>query len=134
MGFDVAEERRRKEEEAARQQADADRQKQQQANKEKFKKGVAAFKEGYSGGHICSQCAHVGKPKLITKGNLLTELFIWIVGLALALFSFGITLILAIVYSFWRHLSRFKGCPQCQGQMIKTDSPVGKKMLAEYHQ
>ncbi|MCB2218037.1 MAG: hypothetical protein KQH59_18395 [Desulfobulbaceae bacterium] len=134
MGFDVAEERRRKEEEAARQQADADRQKQQQANKEKFRKGVAAFKEGYSGGHICSQCGHVGKPKLITKGNLLTELFIWIVGLALALFSFGITLILAIVYSFWRHLSRFKGCPQCQGQMIKTDSPVGKKMLAEYHQ
>lgn len=73
------------------------------------------------------------KKELITKGSLLAELFAWLLCLALIPFTFGLSLVFCIVYSIWRHLSRFKGCPQCQGQMIKTNSPVGQKMVAEYH-
>ncbi|MDX9896098.1 MAG: hypothetical protein RBS34_11655 [Desulfofustis sp.] len=133
MGFDIAEERLKNEEAELKKQRVSVKNEQKRINRERLKKGAAAFREGFRGGYICGQCGHLGKPKLITKGSILVELFAWIVGIGLALFSFGITLILAIVYSFWRHLSRFKGCPQCQGQMIATDSPVGRRMIEEYH-
>lgn len=137
MGFDAAaekeklDEKRRKETEKAERLA-----KKQAAWQEKFDKSEAqreARKSSITAAFICSQCGHLGKPKLITKGSLVAEIVAWLFCLILIPFTFGLSLIFCIVYSIWRHLSRFKGCPQCQGGMIKTSSPVGQKMVSDYH-
>jgi hypothetical protein len=77
---------------------------------------------------ICTQCGTPGTPKTITKGNILMELILWIMGVVLIWF-FIFPILIPIAYSMWRHLSRTKGCKQCGGAMIKTDTPVGQSML-----
>lgn len=122
MGIDIAADRKEKQiqEEATR---------TKEIKKQKLSKGLEAFKEGFRGtGFICTQCGTTGKPKTITKGNIFVEAFLWLFGLAFCWF-FLISLVFPIVYSIWRHLSRFKGCPECQGNMIGTDTPIGKKLM-----
>lgn len=80
---------------------------------------------------ICTQCGTPGKPKTITKGSILVELILWVMGLLTFLFFFFIPILIPIGYSMWRHLSRSKGCKQCGGAMIKTDTPVGRNLLKE---
>jgi len=62
----------------------------------------------------CKNCNHKGKQKRIYKGSLGAELVIWIVCLILALFTVGISIIIAIIYSVWRLGTSFNGCPMCQ--------------------
>lgn len=113
MGIDVAAERKEKE------QKEALSLKKQQ-DRERLKKGVAAFKEGFKGsGYICTQCGRQGKPALITKGSIFIEIVLWLM-----------FLLPGLIYSIWRHASRVKGCPDCKTPtMIKTDSPIGKQLL-----
>ena len=67
---------------------------------------------------ICSNCGFIGKPKLYTKGNIGLELILWLM-----------FLLPGLIYSIWRHASRYEGCPQCQASnMIPLDSPMGKKL------
>ena len=67
---------------------------------------------------MCTNCGFKGKPKLITKGSILIELVLWI------------CLILpGLIYSIWRHASRYKGCPSCgAANMIPLDSPIAQKL------
>ena len=51
---------------------------------------------------ICTNCGHKGEPKLITKGSILIELVLWL-----------FLIVPGLIYSFWRHTSRYKGCPTC---------------------
>lgn len=87
----------------------------------KIKAGIEGFKKGYKGSsHVCTQCGRQAKPALITKGNIFMEIFLWL-----------LFLLPGLIYSIWRHASRFRGCPDCKTQtMVKGDSPVGKKLLA----
>lgn len=70
---------------------------------------------------ICTQCGHVGNPKKVTKGSFIIEIILW------CLF-----LVPGLIYTIWRVSSRYKVCPNCKGTMIPTDSPVGKKLIAEH--
>ena len=72
---------------------------------------------------ICTSCGYVGKPKTVTKGNVLVEIFLW-----LCFFFPG------LIYSIWRLASRYASCPNCKNPntMIPTDSPVGQKLVAEH--
>lgn len=73
---------------------------------------------------ICTSCGYKGKPKTETKGNFLIEVVLW--------FFF---IIPGLIYSIWRLASRYEACPQCKSQsMIPTDSPIGRKLLAEQEQ
>ncbi len=70
---------------------------------------------------ICSACGTVGKPKTITKGSLLIEIFLWIM-----------MIIPGVIYSIWRLTSRHKACRACDSQtLVPTNSPIGKKLLSE---
>jgi len=125
MGIDIAEERKRREA-AKLKELETLREKENRAEK------AAASKlppnKPVPAKFICTQCGTPGKPKTITKGNILVELILWIMGVLLVWF-FIFPILIPIAYSMWRHLSRTKGCKQCGGAMIKTDTPVGQSML-----
>lgn len=135
MGLDIAAERKRiadkeqRKTEKDRQREEARKEHETIMTKLRAEEQDRKLKTGL----ICSQCGHLGKPKLITKGNIVSEAALWIFGVAFCWF-FLVSLIFPIGYSMWRHLSRFNGCPQCGGTMIKTSSPVGLKMVADIHQ
>lgn len=57
----------------------------------------------------CSVCGYEGKEKLYTKGTLLLEIGLWILGLL----TCGLGFLIALPYSIWRLCSRYKGCPNC---------------------
>lgn len=70
---------------------------------------------------ICTACGYVGKPKKVTKGSILIELFLWL-----------FFLIPGLIYSIWRLASRYEACPSCKGQsMIPVDSPTGRELMAK---
>jgi hypothetical protein len=71
---------------------------------------------------ICPNCGFEGKPKRVTKGSILIELFLWI-----------FLIIPGLVYSIWRLTSRYDACPDCTApNMVPLDSPRGKKLLKEF--
>jgi len=69
---------------------------------------------------LCVNCGYKGKCKLITKGSIGMEILLWLV-----------FLLPGLIYSIWRHISRYRGCPKCKESMIPFDSPVAQKLLAE---
>jgi uncharacterized membrane protein YqaE (UPF0057 family) len=70
---------------------------------------------------ICTSCGYVGSSVRITKGNLLIEIFLWL-----------LVIIPGVIYSIWRLTSRYDACPECKNpSMIPTDTPIGKKLLKE---
>lgn len=71
---------------------------------------------------ICSNCGLQGKPKTITKGNLLIEIVLWLC-----------LIIPGLIYSLWRQFSKYKACPSCDAtNMVPLDSPRGKKLTNEF--
>jgi len=134
MGLDIAAERKRIADQQQQKEEKARRREEAKKEHEIIMENLRAeeHERKLKTGLICSQCGHLGKPKLITKGNILSEAALWIFGLAFCWF-FLVSLIIPISYSMWRHLSRTKGCPQCGGTMIKTSSPVGMKMVDKIH-
>lgn len=70
---------------------------------------------------ICKDCGHVGEPKTITRGNILLELVLWC-----------LLLVPGLIYSIWRHASRYDGCGKCAGStLLPLDSPIGRKLMSE---
>lgn len=70
---------------------------------------------------VCTQCGHKGIPKKFTKGNIATEVVLWI-----------LFIVPGIFYSVWRLASKYKGCPECKApNMIPASSLMAKKILAE---
>jgi hypothetical protein len=70
---------------------------------------------------ICPDCAFIGQPKTITKGNILVEAVLWLC-----------LLVPGFVYSLWRLTTRHMGCPQCGAEhMVPLNSPHGKKLRRE---
>jgi hypothetical protein len=68
---------------------------------------------------VCLQCQYKGKPKTITPGSMILELGAWL-----------IMILPGLIYSLWRKLAQYKGCPICQSkQVVPLDSPVGRKMF-----
>lgn len=79
---------------------------------------------------ICTQCGFCGFEKTYTKGSLLVEIFLWLLGLL----TFGIFLLFAIPYSLWRVFSRTKVCPKCGGTtMIPVDTPAGRELTNKFN-
>jgi hypothetical protein len=67
---------------------------------------------------VCVNCGYVGRPKQFTKGNIGTEILLWL-----------FFLVPGLLYSLWRISSRYAGCPKCGApNMIPPDSPLAKKL------
>lgn len=70
---------------------------------------------------ICKSCGTIGKPKTITKGSIFIEIVLWIA-----------FIVPGLIYSIWRHTSRYKACKQCySSELVPKTSPIGQKILAE---
>ena len=70
---------------------------------------------------LCPNCLTTAKPKLYTKGDIGTEIVLWL-----------LFILPGVLYSVWRHASRYKGCPECgHAEMIPTNSPRAAKLRAE---
>lgn len=62
----------------------------------------------------CTTCGHQGPAKTVTRGSLLIEIILW--------FCF---LVPGLIYSIWRHTSRYKACTSCGGSaVVPLSSPV----------
>lgn len=69
---------------------------------------------------LCTNCGFQGKPKTKTRGSILIEIILWIC-----------LIVPGLIYSIWRHASRFKICPSCAApNMIPLDSPKAQQILA----
>ena len=73
---------------------------------------------------VCTSCGYVGFSRTITKGSILIELILWLC-----------LLIPGIIYSIWRHTTRYQACSSClQSTIIPADSPMGKKFIVDHYQ
>jgi len=71
---------------------------------------------------ICPNCGYRGKPKRVTKGSFVLEIFLWI-----------ILIVPGVLYSLWRLTSKQEQCPQCGAiNMVPLNSPRGRKLIKEF--
>ena len=90
---------------------------------------VAQIYRGYrqgtsadNGKMICTACGSQGWPASKTKGNLGTEIILWLC-----------FLVPGLIYSIWRLITRYAACPACQQPgMIPISSPKGKQLVAQF--
>lgn len=70
---------------------------------------------------LCTQCLTQAVPKLYTKGNIGTEIVLWL-----------LFILPGVLYSVWRHASRYHGCPSCgSADVIPLNSPRARQLLEE---
>lgn len=90
--------------------------------------GLVKLVKGSVGGsgpvRYCSSCGHEGRGKTATRGHLLIEIILWIC-----------FLIPGLIYSIWRHSSRYKVCTSCgSNTLVPPNSPVAlaaKRSMAQ---
>mgnify|MGYP000276421539 CR=1 FL=1 len=70
---------------------------------------------------ICRNCGHTGDAKIVTKGSLIVEIFLWM-----------LFIIPGVIYSMWRMSSKYDACKACGCiHIIPQNSPIGKKLAAD---
>jgi hypothetical protein len=63
---------------------------------------------------FCRNCGTTAKPKRLTKGSFLIEVFLWF-----------LLIVPGLIYSLWRMSSKQLVCPACGfPNMIPVDSPL----------
>ncbi len=71
---------------------------------------------------ICVTCGAKGKGKTITRGSILIEIVLWLC-----------FLLPGVIYSIWRHTTRFYGCRVCgSNSLIPIDSPKGQELSQKF--
>ena len=68
---------------------------------------------------MCARCGNLIKPIKQAKGNILTELVLWL-----------FFLLPGLIYSLWRMTNNELTCPACKSiELVPADSPKGKEMI-----
>lgn len=69
---------------------------------------------GDDGTRHCMTCGTSGLPKVITKGSIFIEIFLWLC-----------LIVPGLIYSIWRLSSRHKACPSCGSPtLVPVASPA----------
>ncbi len=72
---------------------------------------------------FCTTCHTVGKPKTETRGNLLTEIFLWL-----------LFILPGLLYSLWRLTTRRPVCRACGSpSIVPLSSPIARQALGKAH-
>lgn len=73
----------------------------------------------------CTTCGTTAKPKRVARGNFMLELVIWLVAIAFAAFTLGLSLLIALMYTLSRAFGAgSRACGACGAQsVIPTNSP-----------
>jgi ribosomal protein L40E len=67
---------------------------------------------------ICRNCGVVGVPKTHTRGNMATEILLWMC-----------FIVPGVLYSIWRLTTRAEVCRSCwSGNIVPVHSPLGRKV------
>jgi len=74
--------------------------------------------------YLCTSCRSIGKVKIITKGSIFIEFFLWCC-----------FILPGLLYSLWRLTARNKYCRCCDSEnVIPEDSPRAKMIIEEMNQ
>ena len=92
----------------------------------KLPKPGVSYKERY-----CTNCQAVMRPRLKATGTMGLELGLWVLALISAIFTAGLTILAALVYSIYRQSAkRVPVCTKCgEATVIPIDSPRGQREL-----
>jgi predicted RNA-binding Zn-ribbon protein involved in translation (DUF1610 family) len=71
-----------------------------------------------SGSMVCPSCGTRGEPKIIPRGSMVIEFFLWMC-----------FLVPGLLYAIWRETKKTKACPACGAEMIKVNSPGGRSLV-----
>jgi hypothetical protein len=72
------------------------------------------------GDWFCTQCHTVCRPKYVTQGSFVLEVFLWL-----------LFLIPGLIYSIWRITSKLRCCPSCQStSIVRANSPLAREFVA----
>jgi hypothetical protein len=78
---------------------------------------------------VCGNCGTFGRPKHRDRGSLALELSLWVIGILLCLFTFGLAILIPIIYSIWRCSTTYRTCRACGSErLIPENSPVGRTL------
>ena len=70
---------------------------------------------------ICSNCGHVGEPRVKTRGSLVMEIVLWLA-----------FIVPGLIYSVWCLTSKYESCELCgNATLLPLDSPLGKRLADE---
>ena len=70
---------------------------------------------------VCTNCGYMGRPRRMTKGSFLYEMFLWY-----------LFILPGLLYTIWRLRNRYGICPKCkQTSMIPVDTPMGQELLSK---
>ncbi len=80
---------------------------------------------------ICEDCGTIGMGRTKVAGAFWVELLLYIVGIALAVPTFFISLLVPFGYSVHRRTGASKVCKKCGGKVVSIYSPRGEKLIKE---
>ena len=72
---------------------------------------------------ICTLCGAADSPKEYSKGSLLVEIVLWLC-----------FIVPGLIYTIWRHASKYEGCRSCESKdIVPLHSPMGKRLAQDFH-
>jgi len=72
---------------------------------------------------ICRDCGENEQAKIITKGNIIIEILLYL-----------FYLVPGIIYTLWRVSNRYPACPNCESKrIVLLESKAGKKLYKEFN-
>lgn len=75
--------------------------------------------------YVCKSCGYVGKTKKKLSGSSWITLILVIVGIL-----FLPVLVIAVIYSIWRHSTARRQCPECESfSIIPRNSLVAERII-----
>lgn len=80
---------------------------------------------------ICEDCGTIGTARTKVAGAFWVELLLYIIGFALAIPTFLISLLVPLGYSIHRRTGSSKVCKQCGGKVVSIHTPRGEKLIKE---
>ena len=72
---------------------------------------------------ICTVCGAAENPKEYSKGSFLVEVVLWLC-----------FIVPGLIYTIWRHASKYDGCRSCKSKaIVPLSSPMGKRLSQDFH-
>lgn len=80
---------------------------------------------------ICEDCGTIGFAKTKIAGTFWVEILLYIVGIALAVPTFLISLLVPLGYSVHRRTGSTKVCKKCGGKVVNVNTPRGQMLVKQ---
>lgn len=83
--------------------------------------------------YICAHCGTQKKPTYQAQHSLIGEVLLWLVMLVIGPVTGWISVVVALIYSIWRAVSKKTVCAACgKDKLVDVSTPRGERLRAEY--